>query len=85
VPKGQGISYLYATALSEAEYTRRTIDRSLQRYFSHPDANQLKMGEESSLAQELAELSMLPLADGQQTVATLLERAELAEQSARQW
>jgi BlaI family transcriptional regulator, penicillinase repressor len=79
-----GVAYIYIPTLSEAEYTRRTIGRSLQRYFSRADANDVKMGEELSLAEELAELGMLPLADGQQTVASLLERAEVAEQSAVQ-
>jgi hypothetical protein len=68
----------------KAEYTRRTIGRSLQRYFSRPDANDVHLDDQLPVAQGLAELGMLPLADGQQTIASLLERAEVAEQSAAQ-
>jgi predicted transcriptional regulator len=79
-----GVAYIYAPTHSEAEYTRRTIGRSLQQYFSRPDANDVSPVEAPSLAEDLAELGMLPLADGQQTIASLLERAELAEQAAAQ-
>jgi predicted transcriptional regulator len=81
-PYQRGISYLYAAALSEAEYTRQTIGPSIQRYFSRPDTNDMNPGEELPFADELAELGMLPLADGQQAIAGLLERAEVAEQAA---
>jgi predicted transcriptional regulator len=79
-----GIAYIYTSTLSEAEYTRRTIGRSLQQYFSRPDADNANLNQELSLTQELAELGMLPLVDEQQAIASLLERAELAEQAAAQ-
>jgi predicted transcriptional regulator len=80
----RGTPFLYAATLSEAEYTRRTIGRSLQRYFGRADANDVNPGEELPLAEELAELGMLPLAGEQQVAASLLERAEQAEQAAVQ-
>jgi predicted transcriptional regulator len=84
VTKGQGIPYIYPAALSEAEYTRRTIGRSLQRYFSRIQTDDVDPHDQSIVTQGLAELGMLPLADGQQSIASLLERAEVAEQSAAQ-